>query len=319
MAEQDWDGWKVADRPARRPAAARRRRHLRDQPGDSARGHRPRIGNSILIKLNQIGTLTETLDTIEMARQAGYRCVISHRSGETEDTFIADLVVATGVGQIKTGAPARSERVAKYNQLLRIEEELGERPATPAGRSSGLSGSPNGRGRSRPGAASQRESVIGVGAGFREESAGCAPTTRNAPATSSPIPWANATSPSVPTRLDPSANAPPARASAAPNPSAKTPKRRREGYAGCRSADDHHRAMGVVGDAVGGRAEQVVAEEVAAVADDDQVVAVRARVVGDDLGGVAGDEVGLDLDATLAAACSRAARARRGRTRPSRA
>ena len=83
------------------------------------------IANSILIKLNQIGTLTETLDTIEIAHDAGYRAVISHRSGETEDTFIADLVVATGVGQIKTGAPARSERVAKYNQLLRIEEELG--------------------------------------------------------------------------------------------------------------------------------------------------------------------------------------------------
>ena len=81
---------------------------------------------AFLIKLNQIGTLTETLDTIALARDAGYRCVISHRSGETEDTFIADLAVATGVGQIKTGAPARSERVAKYNQLLRIEEELGD-------------------------------------------------------------------------------------------------------------------------------------------------------------------------------------------------
>jgi enolase 1/2/3 len=85
------------------------------------------VANSILIKLNQIGTLTETLDTIAMAKEAGYRAVVSHRSGETEDTFIADLVVATGVGQIKTGAPARTERVAKYNQLLRIEEELGER------------------------------------------------------------------------------------------------------------------------------------------------------------------------------------------------
>jgi len=85
------------------------------------------IGNSILIKLNQIGTLTETLETIGVAREAGYRAVISHRSGETEDSFIADLAVATAVGQIKTGAPARSERVAKYNQLLRIEEQLGER------------------------------------------------------------------------------------------------------------------------------------------------------------------------------------------------
>ena len=84
------------------------------------------IANSILIKLNQIGTLTETLTTIGMARKAGYTCVISHRSGETEDTFIADLVVATNVGQIKTGSASRSERIAKYNQLLRIEEELGD-------------------------------------------------------------------------------------------------------------------------------------------------------------------------------------------------
>ena len=81
----------------------------------------------MLIKLNQIGTLTETLDTIALARGAGYRRAISHRSGETEDTFIADLAVATGVGQIKSGAPARTERVAKYNQLLRIEEQLGDR------------------------------------------------------------------------------------------------------------------------------------------------------------------------------------------------
>jgi enolase len=85
------------------------------------------VANSILIKLNQIGTLTETLDTVALPRDAGYRAVMSHRSGETEDTFIADLAVATGVGQIKTGAPARSERVAKYNRLLRIEEQLGER------------------------------------------------------------------------------------------------------------------------------------------------------------------------------------------------
>ena len=84
------------------------------------------IANSILIKLNQIGTLTETLNAIEMANRAGYTAVVSHRSGETEDTTIADLVVAVNAGQIKTGAPARSERVAKYNQLIRINEELGE-------------------------------------------------------------------------------------------------------------------------------------------------------------------------------------------------
>ena len=81
--------------------------------------------NAVLIKVNQIGTLSETLDTIELAHKNGYRCVISHRSGETEDTTIADLSVATNAGQIKTGAPCRSERVAKYNQLLRIESELG--------------------------------------------------------------------------------------------------------------------------------------------------------------------------------------------------
>ncbi len=92
------------------------------------------VANSILIKVNQIGTLTETLDAIAMAREAGYTAVMSHRSGETEDTTIADLAVATGCGQIKTGAPSRSDRVAKYNQLLRIEEALGA-DATYPGRS----------------------------------------------------------------------------------------------------------------------------------------------------------------------------------------
>ncbi|MDE7210478.1 MAG: phosphopyruvate hydratase, partial [Lachnospiraceae bacterium] len=90
-----------------------------------AEGIRRHAGNAVLVKLNQIGSLTETLETISMAREAGYRAVISHRSGETEDTFIADLAVATEAGQIKTGAPCRSDRVAKYNRLLRIEEELG--------------------------------------------------------------------------------------------------------------------------------------------------------------------------------------------------
>jgi enolase len=95
------------------------------------RGIEERVANAILVKLNQIGTLTETLETIELARQAGYAIVISHRSGETEDTTIADVAVATNAGQIKTGAPARSDRVAKYNQLLRIEEELGDRAVYP--------------------------------------------------------------------------------------------------------------------------------------------------------------------------------------------
>jgi enolase len=91
-----------------------------------ARGIKEKSANAVLIKLNQIGTLTETLEAIEMARKAGWNAVISHRSGETEDTFIADLAVATGTGQIKTGSLCRSERVCKYNQLLRIEEDLGE-------------------------------------------------------------------------------------------------------------------------------------------------------------------------------------------------
>jgi enolase len=89
------------------------------------RGIENGVANSILIKVNQIGTLSETLDAIEMARRNGYTAVISHRSGETEDTFIADLAVATGAGQIKTGSASRTDRVAKYNQLLRIEEQLG--------------------------------------------------------------------------------------------------------------------------------------------------------------------------------------------------
>jgi enolase len=91
-----------------------------------SQGIKQRIGNSILIKVNQIGTLTETLDAIAMAHRAGYTAIVSHRSGETEDTTIADLSVAVNAGQIKTGAPSRSDRVAKYNQLLRIEEALGD-------------------------------------------------------------------------------------------------------------------------------------------------------------------------------------------------
>ena len=126
MAEEDWAGWK----------------YLTDKIGDRVQlvgddlfvtntdrlkmGIERKTANSILIKLNQIGTITETLNAIEMAERAGFTAVVSHRSGETEDTSIADLVVAVNAGQIKTGAPARSERVAKYNQLLRIEEELDE-------------------------------------------------------------------------------------------------------------------------------------------------------------------------------------------------
>jgi enolase len=127
MAENDWDGWaQLTERLADRVQLVGDDIFVTN-PAILRRGIDAGIANSILIKLNQIGTLTETLDTIAIAREANYRAVVSHRSGETEDSTIADFVVATGVGQIKTGAPARSERVAKYNQLLRIEEELGDR------------------------------------------------------------------------------------------------------------------------------------------------------------------------------------------------
>ena len=126
LAEDDWEGWvRLTSRLGKTTQLV----------GDDLfvtnvvrlrRGIETGAANSILIKVNQIGTLTETLETIDTARRAGYTTVISHRSGETEDPFIADLAVATGAGQIKTGAPSRSERVAKYNRLLRIEEELGD-------------------------------------------------------------------------------------------------------------------------------------------------------------------------------------------------
>ena len=127
MDEEDWDGWKLAHREAR-PTAPSWSATTSSSPTPSGcgAGSSWASGNSILVKLNQIGTLTETLEAIQIARDAGYTTVISHRSGETEDTTIADLAVGTGAGQIKTGAPSRSDRVAKYNRLLRIEEELGD-------------------------------------------------------------------------------------------------------------------------------------------------------------------------------------------------
>ncbi|MCM1990424.1 phosphopyruvate hydratase [Oceanirhabdus seepicola] len=126
MAEEDWDGWKLMTEKLGNKIQIVGDDLFVTNTERLSRGIKTGTANSILIKLNQIGTLTETLNAIEMAERAGYTAVISHRSGETEDTTIADLVVATNAGQIKTGAPARSERVAKYNQLLRIEEELEE-------------------------------------------------------------------------------------------------------------------------------------------------------------------------------------------------
>ncbi|MGC0773388.1 MAG: phosphopyruvate hydratase [Candidatus Acidiferrum sp.] len=130
MGEEDWPGWRKLTQKAGEKTSAKRIQLVGDDIFVTnteifARGIKEGIANAILIKLNQIGTVTETIDAIEMARKAGYKSVISHRSGETEDTFIADLAVATGAGQIKTGSASRTDRIAKYNQLLRIEEELG--------------------------------------------------------------------------------------------------------------------------------------------------------------------------------------------------
>ena len=131
MDEEDWDGWKVLTERIGDLCQLVGDDLFVTNPERLRRGIEQGVANSILIKVNQIGTLTETLDSIQIARDAGYTTVISHRSGETEDTTIADLAVGTGAGQIKTGAPARSDRVAKYNRLLRIEEELGDRARFP--------------------------------------------------------------------------------------------------------------------------------------------------------------------------------------------
>lgn len=126
FAQNDWKGWKkFTDKCASRIQIVGDDIFVTN-PGIFMEGIKKGVANAILIKLNQIGTVTETLTTIEIAKRSGYACVISHRSGETEDTFIADLAVATNVGQIKTGSASRSERIAKYNQLLRIEEEIGD-------------------------------------------------------------------------------------------------------------------------------------------------------------------------------------------------
>jgi enolase len=126
LAEGDWKGWKTLTDRLGGSVQVVGDDIFVTNPGIFRKGIEQGVGNSILIKLNQIGTVTETLETIELARSAGYTTVISHRSGETEDSFIADLAVGVGAGQIKTGSMSRSDRVAKYNQLIRIEEELGE-------------------------------------------------------------------------------------------------------------------------------------------------------------------------------------------------
>ncbi len=138
LAEDDWDGWRQLTE-----ALGDRCQLVGDDifctnPELLGQGIERGVANSILIKLNQIGTLSETMETIDMARSAGYLSVISHRSGETEDTFIADLTVASGVGQIKTGSASRTDRISKYNQLLRIEEELGGAAEFPGGAIYGL-------------------------------------------------------------------------------------------------------------------------------------------------------------------------------------
>jgi enolase len=126
LAEDDWDGWKYLSE-----IVGERIQLVGDDlfvtnTERLQRGIDEGVANSILIKVNQIGSVSETLEAIELARRYGYTSIISHRSGETEDTFIADLAVATGAGQIKTGSASRTDRIAKYNQLLRIEEELGQ-------------------------------------------------------------------------------------------------------------------------------------------------------------------------------------------------
>jgi enolase len=125
LAEDDWDGWQSITEVLGERVQLVGDDLFVTNPERLSRGISTKTANALLVKVNQIGSLTETLDAVDMAHKAGYRSMMSHRSGETEDTTIADLAVATSAGQIKTGAPARSERVAKYNQLLRIEEELG--------------------------------------------------------------------------------------------------------------------------------------------------------------------------------------------------
>ena len=131
LDESDWDGWKILTEKLGKKVQLVGDDLFVTNPSIFKQGIDKDIANSILIKVNQIGTLTETFKAIQMAKDAGYTAVVSHRSGETEDTTIADLAVATGAGQIKTGSLSRSDRVAKYNQLIRIAEELGDKAVYP--------------------------------------------------------------------------------------------------------------------------------------------------------------------------------------------
>ena len=131
MAEEDWEGWKLLTKRIGDKVQLVGDDLFVTNPSRIAKGIKQGVANSVLIKVNQIGTLTETLEAIQTANRAGYTAVASHRSGETEDTTIADLAVAVNAGQIKTGAPSRTDRVAKYNRLLRIEEELGDMASYP--------------------------------------------------------------------------------------------------------------------------------------------------------------------------------------------
>ena len=131
LAEDDWEGWQILTRELGRKVQLVGDDLFVTNTERLARGMGMGVANAILIKVNQIGTLSETLDAIALARKASYGIVISHRSGESEDTFIADLAVATNAGQIKTGSMSRTDRVSKYNQLLRIHEELGDEGSYP--------------------------------------------------------------------------------------------------------------------------------------------------------------------------------------------
>ena len=131
MAENDWDAWRLLTTRLGERVQLVGDDVFVTNPDRLRRGIEEGVANAILVKVNQIGTLTETLETIRLAQGSGYGVVISHRSGETEDTTIADLAVATNAGQIKAGAPSRTDRIAKYNQLLRIEEELGDEARFP--------------------------------------------------------------------------------------------------------------------------------------------------------------------------------------------